>query len=124
MRIRINFPTYQVEAEIFDTPTARALLNQLPLRSNVNTWGQEIYFEVSAYAELEEDARAKVHVGDLAYWPNMPAFCIFYGPTPMSTGENPVAASEVNIFGRLNNADLGALSKIANGVNVSVEKID
>jgi hypothetical protein len=124
MQIRINFPTYQVEAEIYDTPTGRALLNQLPLKSNVNTWGQEIYFEVSAYAELEADARSKVRVGDLAYWPNMPAFCIFFGSTPMSTNDEPVAASAVNVFGRLNKVELPALSGIANGVNVSVEQID
>ncbi|MCK4748510.1 MAG: hypothetical protein KAT15_15770, partial [Bacteroidales bacterium] len=80
MRVIISFSTYRVEAEIFDTPTGRAVYDELPLKRNVITWGEEIYFGLDTRVPLEDGAQAEVSVGDLAYWPNMPAFCIFFGP--------------------------------------------
>jgi hypothetical protein len=121
MRVIISFATWRVEAEIFDTPTGRAVYEALPLKRNAITWGQEIYFEVPVHTPLEEEAQAEVSVGDLGYWPNMPAFCIFFGPTPVSTGNLPVAASPVNVFGRLLEADPERLSRIREGENVVVE---
>jgi hypothetical protein len=122
MRIIIKFALSQVEAELYDTPTGRAVYEALPLQRNVNRWGEEIYFEVPVHCELEEEARAEVELGDLAYWPNMPAFCIFFGPTPVSTTVQPVAASPVNVFGRVLNLDAGQLSSIPDDANVLVEK--
>lgn len=124
MRIIISFGLYKVEAEIFDTPTGQAVYKELPLRCNVSTWGEEIYFGLNSRVELEEGARAEVHAGDLAYWPNMPAFCIFFGPTPVSTGEQPVAASAVNVFGRLLKIEPHELGRIPDGENVSVDRLD
>jgi hypothetical protein len=121
MRIKLSFPSYQVEAELYDTPTARALLSELPIRCNVNKWGKEIYFGVNSRIELEEGAKPEVAPGDLAYWPNMPAFCIFYGPTPMSEGDRPVAASPVNVFGHLLETDPGNLDRVYDGENVVIE---
>ena len=122
MRIIIKFALSQVEAELFDTPTGRAVYEALPLQRNVNRWGEEIYFEVPVHCELEENARAEVNVGDLAYWPNMPAFCIFFGPTPVSTSDQPVAASPVNVFGRILALDTDLLSGIPDDANVVVER--
>ena len=124
MRIIIKFALSQVEAELYDTPTGRAVYDALPLQRNVNRWGEEIYFEIPARCELEENARAEVQVGDLAYWPNMPAFCIFFGPTPVSTSDQPVAASPVNVFGRILDLDTHVLSDVPEDANVRVEKAD
>ncbi len=122
MRIIIKFALSQVEAELFDTPTGRAVYEALPLQRNVNRWGEEIYFEVPVHCELEENSRAEVQVGDLAYWPNMPAFCIFFGPTPASTSDQPVAASPVNVFGHILSLETDLLSGIPDDANVVVEK--
>ena len=124
MKLNIIFSTWQLEAEIFDTPTGRAIYDAAPFKQNVNTWGEEIYFEISVYSELEDDASAVVSVGDLAYWPNMPAFCIFFGPTPASTGDAPVAASAVNVFGRLLDVDREKLLKVPDEAIVRVESLD
>ena len=124
MKIIIKFTGYQVEAELLKTPTGRAIYEALPLRENVNRWGDESYFGVPVHAELEPDARAEVKEGDLAYWPTMPAFCIFFGPTPVSTGSTPVAASPVNVFGRLSIVDSDALRNIPNGESIRIEKVD
>ena len=122
MRIIIKFALSQVEAELFDTPTGRSVYEALPLQRNVNRWGEEIYFEIPVHCELEDSARAEVEVGDLAYWPNMPAFCIFFGPTPVSKSGQPTAASPVNVFGRILSLETDLLSGIPDDANVVVEK--
>ena len=124
MKVNISFASYLVEAEIFDTPTGRAVYDALPLKRNVIIWGKEIYFGMEVMVPLEDGAKAEVAVGDLGYWPNMSAFCIFFGPTPVSKGQQPVAASPVNVFGRILHVDPERLSGIAEGANVLVEPAD
>lgn len=118
-KIIISAENVSVEAETFDTPTARKILESLPLKGSVNVWGDEIYFSIALNIEQEPDAREGVEVGDLGYWPAGPAFCIFFGPTPVSTGDQPRAYSPVNVFGRVlgdarqfKNVSGGALIKI------------
>ena len=123
MRIIIKFALSRVEAELFNTPTGRAVYEALPLQRNVNRWGEEIYFEIPVQCELEENACAEINVGDLAYWPNMPAFCIFFGPTPASTSDQPMAASPVNVFGRILALETSLLSGIPDDANVVVERV-
>ena len=99
-RIIISAGDVTAEAELNDSPTARAIWEALPIDGRANTWGDEIYFEIPVQAELSASARAEVEVGELGYWPVGSAFCIFFGPTPMSAGEKPQAASPVNVVGR------------------------
>jgi hypothetical protein len=122
MKITIRFASYQVEAELYDTPTGRAIYDALPLHENVSLWGDEIYFEIPVETGLEAEARPAVSNGDLAYWPNMPAFCIFFGPTPVSSGETPVAASAVNVFGRLITFEPEMLRKVTDNAKVTVTR--
>lgn len=109
------------EAELFDTLTGQAIGEALSFESSALTWGDEIYFSVPANVKLEKGARSEVAVGDLAYWPTMPAFCIFFGPTPASIGKEPRAASAVNVFGKLKTVDLAALQSVLEGEVVRVE---
>ncbi len=122
--IKISIESKVFYAELLETPTASAIIQTLPIQSYANTWGDEIYFEVAAQATLEPGAQAQVEVGDLAYWPSMPAFCIFFGPTPASTNQAPVAASPVNVFGRLVNADWEQLRKVKHEESITVEVAD
>jgi hypothetical protein len=124
MNITIRFASYEIDAELFDTPTGRAIYDSLPLHENVSLWGDEIYFEIPVEMGLEPGSRATVEVGDLAYWPNMPAFCIFFGPTPVSSGSTPVAASAVNIFGKLSTVEPDMLRKVFDTSKVTVTKAD
>ncbi len=64
--------------------------------------------------------RANVAVGELGYWPVGKAFCIFFGPTPASSGTAPVAASPVNILGRII-GDAKAFSAVGNGAKVLID---
>ncbi len=118
--IKITIGKTTFEAVVYATPTGKSILDCLPFDSSTNTWGDEIYFHTPAVAHLEADSREVVEVGDLAYWPTMPAFCIFFGPTPVSRGSEPRAASEVNVFGRLKEVDLDLLRSIDSGEDVKI----
>jgi hypothetical protein len=110
-------------AQLKHTPTAEAIREASPFEASANIWGDEIYFQVPAQAALEPEAKSRVNVGDLAYWPSMPAFCIFFGATPVSHDGTPVAASAVNVFGRLEKVDLEELRSVRDGAQVLVELI-
>ena len=123
-RIKISIGSRVFYGELYDTPTAAAIASALPFEASAITWGDEIYFDVPAHASLEPGAKAEVNVGDLAYWPSMPAFCIFFGPTPVSYDEKPLAASAVNVFGRLEEVDVEQLRSIRDGEKIAVESIN
>ena len=100
-KILIQFDKFSLQARLNDSPTAQELLKQLPIEGQVTTWGEEIYFEIPVEMPQESDARQEVEVGELGYWPVGSAFCIFFGPTPVSTDEQPRAYSPVNILGEI-----------------------
>ena len=101
VKIMIEVENISMEADLLDTPTARQIREALPIEGSVNVWGDEIYFDIPLTIEQEPDASQDVEVGDLGYWPAGPAFCIFFGPTPVSTTDQPRAYSPVNVFGRV-----------------------
>ncbi len=101
MRIRITVGNLSVEAEMFDTPTSGKIIDALPIESNFNTWGEEIYFEIPVVADLDDTAKDVVEVGELGYWPTGKAFCIFFGQTPISEPDKIKPASAVNIVGKI-----------------------
>ncbi len=100
-KIMIEVENISMEAELLDTPTAQEILQALPIEGSVNVWGDEIYFDIPLTIDQEPEASQDVAVGDLGYWPAGPAFCIFFGPTPVSSGDQPRAYSPVNVFGRV-----------------------
>ena len=121
-KISISVENVSVEAEMLDTPTACKIFDALPFESTANVWGDEIYFDIPLSLDSEPDARADVAVGDLAYWPAGPAFCIFFGPTPVSTGDQPRAFSPVNVFGRVL-GDAKRFKAVSSGSTVKVTKL-
>ncbi len=118
-KINLSVENVSLEAQLFDTPTANKILESLPLESSVKVWGDEIYFDIPLSLEQEPDARQDVEVGDLAYWPAGPAFCIFFGPTPVSADDQPRAYSPVNVFGRVS-GDAGKFKTISAGAVIKV----
>ena len=62
-------------------------------------------------------------VGDLAYWEPGSAFCIFFGPTPMSVGTEIVPADPVTVFGKVD-GDATVLRAFRGGAKVKVEKAE
>ena len=122
-KINISVENVSLEAEMLDTPTAAKILEALPFEGSANVWGDEIYFDIPLNLEQEPDARADVEVGDLAYWPAGPAFCIFFGPTPVSTGDQPRAYSPVNVFGRVLE-DPKVLRQVSSGAKIKISSAE
>lgn len=122
MRIRITTEsTGPVEAEVTDENpvTAKAILEALPLRGRANTWGEEIYFTIPVEGDVENQ-KVVVELGDLAFWPPGNAFCIFFGRTPASKGDEIRPASEVNVFGRII-GDSKVFKRVRSGDEVTIE---
>ncbi len=107
--IVITAGSIRLEAELNDTFTAKAISNILPITAAANTWGDEIYFSMPITLELE-NGQEVVDLGDLGYWPPGGAFCIFYGLTPASQGDEIRPASAVTIIGKVH-GDVTALKQ-------------
>ena len=120
--IQITAGTIQTKAEIYDTTTAQAIVKALPIKSQVNRWGGEIYFTIPVSVSIEEDSRDVLEPGDLGYWPTGNAFCIFFGSTPTSQEGECRAASNVNIFGKII-SDLSPLWDVEDGSDVITELV-
>lgn len=120
-KIIITVQGLTYSAEMNASETAGKILASLPIEGRVNLWGDEIYFDIPLQMEAAPDARADVAVGELAYWPTGAAFCIFFGPTPVSTDTTPRAYSPVNVFGCVE-GDLASLKTVSEGAVVRVEK--
>ncbi|MBN1344730.1 MAG: hypothetical protein JXQ73_18705 [Phycisphaerae bacterium] len=121
--IKITAGNVSVQANLNDSPTAQSILQALPIAGRVNRWGDEIYFRIDVQQAEADDARTEMAVGELAYWPPGQAFCIFWGPTPASTGPTPVAASNVNPIGRID-GDATILSATKDGDPVTIESVE
>ena len=112
----------QVEAVMTteNPKTAEAFWNAMPIKQSGNRWGDEIYFSTSVSLS-EENSRAEVEIGSIAYWPPGKALCIFFGSTPASRGDEPRAASPVNVFAKVE-GDTTIFKKFRDADQVSVAK--
>jgi uncharacterized protein len=104
-KINILVGKFDIKVELNETKTARELLGILPISSNVNRWGDEIYFSIPLKADIENGVE-EVDIGTVAFWPPGNALCIFFGKTPVSRGDKPQAASPVTIIGNIVNIEI------------------
>ena len=119
-KITITVEDLKVDASLNDSETAQKIWKALPIEGSVNTWGDEIYFSTIVKIELE-NAKAVVSEGDLGYWPPGSAFCIFFGLTPASQGDEIRPASPVNVFGKII-GDPKVFKKVRSGAKIIIEK--
>jgi hypothetical protein len=119
-KIAITIEDLKVGASLDDSETAKKIWEALPIESRVNTWGDEIYFSIPVNVGLE-NAKEVVSEGDLGYWPPGNAFCIFFGLTPASQGDEIRPASPVNIFGKVI-GDPKVFKKVRSGKKIIIEK--
>lgn len=113
--IKIISKNFEFLVELNDSNTSQEIIKKLPIVSRANRWGDEIYFQIPVYSELENGIEI-LDTGSVAYWPPGNAFCIFFGKTPASTGDKPQAASPVTVIGKIiDNKSLSDLKKISDG---------
>jgi len=118
--IQIKVNSIEFEAILNNSRTAHAKWDAFPIVARINTWRDEVYFTLAGKLELEK-GQELVDVGDLGYWPPGSAFCIFFGPTPMSRGEEIRPASAVAVFGKVV-GDATILKKASSGAQIIIER--
>jgi hypothetical protein len=121
-KIKITAGQVSAAAELNDSATAQAIWEALPITARANTWGDEIYFGIPVHKD-EEDGQEIVNLGDLGYWPPGHAFCIFFGRTPMSRGNEIRPASPVNVVGRIL-GDATVFKGVSSGAKVVIDKAE
>jgi hypothetical protein len=122
VRITIRAGDVSVEAVLNDSDTAAALWDALPIEATGNVWGDEIYFPIPIEAD-PEDPKEVVELGEIAFWPPGSAFCIFYGRTPASRGDEIRPASAVNPLGHIA-GDATVFVGSRDGVRVTLERVE
>ena len=120
MPLRIAAGSVSARATLNGSPTARAVWDALPIEAAAQTWGDEIYFAIPVSLP-EDDAQEVVERGALGYWPPGRAFCIFFGPTPASRGDECRPASPVNVLGHVE-GDPAVFKTVRAGARVRLER--
>ncbi|MBF0345682.1 MAG: hypothetical protein HQL06_15820 [Nitrospirae bacterium] len=118
-RILIAASDLKLKAELNDSATASAFKALLPIEIRMSRWGDEYYGDCGINVDIAEDAKEVMEVGELAIWPIGNAFCIFFGPTPVSIADEPRAASLVNPIGVLTDTP-DFLKKLGHSINVKI----
>lgn len=122
-KIKIIWGKTSLLAVLKDNSTAVEILKSLPLKGKANRWGEEIYFSIPVSIPEADDARQEMAIGELGYWPSGSAFCIFFGPTPVSMDQNPRAYSNVNPFGQVE-SDVSPLREVQDGEIIRIERFE
>lgn len=121
VKIKIKAGEVEVEAQLNDSDTAKVIADTLPITAVGQRWGGEIYFSIPVSMDLEAGCRDVLEAGELGYWPNGNAFCIFFGPTPASQADEIRAASDVNIVGKIT-GDFSKLWDVSTGAAIKIER--
>ena len=118
---KIFINNYEIIADLNNSLTASKIWNSLPISSDINTWGNEIYFDTSVSVEIEENAKEVIQLGEIVYWPTGKVIAIGFGKTPISLGDEIRLASKCNVWANTN-FDLKKLVNVRQGEKVLVEK--
>src|SRR4051794_4392092 len=122
-RIRFDFGSLILDADLLDTPTAHAIAAALPISASAMTWGEEVYFEVPVSVAREQDARVVMTPGEIAYWPEGRCIAIGFGRTPISQGDETRLAAPCNVFARAL-GDVRVLATVKAGTAIKLAALD
>ena len=121
-KIKIEFLQQSIEVELDDTDTSRKIWDACPIKSNVNIWGNEIYFDTYINVTKDETAKDIVNLGEVAFGVEGSSIAIGFGPTPISKADEIRLITKANIIGKTS-SDLSILSMVNSGEIVIVNRI-
>ncbi|HOJ31539.1 MAG TPA: cyclophilin-like fold protein [bacterium] len=121
-KIVFEIGTVRIEGTLNSSNTAAKIYSTLPIKGKANLWGKEIYFSVPVHLPLE-DGKEIVNIGDIAYWPEGPAVCIFFGPTPISRGDEIRPYSKVTLIGQVDGNFIKDLYNIKDGDKIEMKPL-
>lgn len=123
MRIRITIDEIELKATLNSSSTARKIASALPFQFRGNYWGEEIYGTIPVKHDEEADSVEIIdEPGTLAFWPIGDAFCLFWGPTPVSQGDEIRPASAVNVIGKVEAGLDELINKRPERLQIRIEK--
>jgi len=122
MKVKFSFDAGVVTGELVDNHIVREIARYLPIKETAKVWGRELYFFVEMKVPIE-DGKELVSVGDITYWPDGPAICLFFGPTPISRNAEIRAYSPVSVIGRLDAGYAEILEKVKDGDQVTMAEL-
>ena len=124
MNIFIKTSKYKIECLLKKNETAEAIRKMLPIKSKINTWGDEIYFDIPTNS-IKQDKNAKVvfELGEIAFWNQGNAIAIGFGPTPVSEKDEIRLISPANHWADAKKpSDLKKLKNLKSGETIEVIK--
>ncbi len=80
-QVELDFGTFILEADLFDTAIARKFAENLPYTVSLMQWGKELYGSIGINLG-EENPVPEIPPGGIAYTNNGNYICIFFGQTP------------------------------------------
>jgi len=118
-KIVLKTGRHTIDVILKEAPLAKKIYNALPFESKAHIWGKEIYFEIPVSAGIEHPVN-EVEKRDIAYWPEGRYLRLFFGSTPISKGENPIPASEVEVIGKVT-SNYNEFEKVGPGDKITEE---
>jgi hypothetical protein len=118
LQLKVQDQSFTVR--LYDSEAARSVAAAAPLTVSMSQWGDEYYGSCGISMGMEPDAREEMKVGELAFWPDGSALCIFFGPTPASQGDEPRAVGPVNPVGMIE-GDPGRIAAVLKKLPASVQ---
>ncbi len=98
-KISISAEDFEVEATLLEEErpqTCDEIWNSLPFEGNAKFYKEEIFFDIPVEID-PEDATPTTTKGDISYWPEGPAFCIFFGESQPVSPVNTFAKVDKNV---------------------------
>jgi hypothetical protein len=119
----LKFDHFEIKLNLNNSETAIKLAKLRSFKAQINTWGEEIYFE-TANIGIKPDKKARdiVTFGEVAYWCEGHSIAIGFGKTPVSVDNEIRLVSKVNVFGTFSITAkiLNNLKKLNNNDKLSI----
>ena len=126
MDILFEISDLKIKCKTLDNKTSQKLIKLMPIKSEIATWGNEIYFDApNNDIAVENDAKEVFNLGEIAFWNQGSAIAIGFGKTPVSKKDEIRLISKANHWANAYNPeDLNKLKAFKDGEPIKVSILD